>query len=567
MTILRRTYEYLILKICVKYFIILLVFAGVISTAYAESQAMLTPFDVYFLADDFTAQGPNHNILALDRGESATLSVYVKNNDDKPHQITLKDPRGPNLGLFETFRFEPEQITVMPNQTESAKLYLTISKDTGTHSSFVTFLGQSDTFGMKGLGFFVVVDREIDDYIDKSLRSGLPGGAFPHLNTEISETDAEKLIASGFGIPEHLPLGYEFRGMDGSEDQQRFVYSQTDIDTETIGFSEFWNDGGLLVIYNVDGPNVNNTRSLPIKVAQDEGQQIMINGMMGDATEKQTRSVVESDIRYDVPASVTFFDDAKKKSAHLRANMPLDDLLKIASSIPILDEMNSTHVESEKSKQYYERLDPDPVLDLWNNHAEIIDGTIVSKIVYPSMGKGITEFHVKVNKFFKPLSKNTESITLFASHESSDVPTLLDDGDRVLIYIELANQISKYSVKVDKSTYCEPRDYIQIAPILPNDPNQIVRGSPTLSFDWKDQCVADYFTKDPNFWQYREYRPPMQQWKIHNIPIEQQRCSGEEGEDFVSVQKIGNSNYKYCVKPETVSKLAERENWSPVSFS
>ena len=116
------------------------------------------------------------------------------------------------------------------------------------------------------------------------------------------------------------------------------VYSPATIDTETTVFSEFWNDSGLWVIYNVDGPNVNNTKSLPIKVAQDEGQQIMINSMMGDATEKQTRVVVESNITFDVPASVSFFDDAKKKSVHLRANMSLDELFKIASSIPFMME-------------------------------------------------------------------------------------------------------------------------------------------------------------------------------------------------------------------------------------
>ena len=181
----------------------------------------------------------------------------------------------------------------------------------------------------------------------------------------------------------------------------------------------------------------------------------------------------------------------------------------------------SINIFADTIKYFPEHIDPDPVLDLWNNHAEIIDVTIVSKTTYPGTGKGPTEFHVKINKFFKPLSKNTESITLFASHEDSDIPTILNEGDRTLIYIESGNQISRYSVKVDKSTYCAPRDYIQIAPVLPNDPNQLVRDLPTLPFDWKDQCVADYFTKDPNFWQYREYKPPMQQWKIHSIPIEE----------------------------------------------
>ena len=215
------------------------------------------------------------------------------------------------------------------------------------------------------------------------------------------------------------------------------------------------------------------------------------------------------------------------------------------------------NVVADHVKDFSEHRDPDPVFDLWSKHAEIIDGTIVSKTTYPGTGKGPTEFHVKVNKFFKPLSKNTESITLFASYTESDIASILNEGDRALIYVEPGNQISKYSVKVNESTYCEPRDYIQIAPVLPNDPNQLVRGPPTLPFDWKDQCVANYFTKDPNFWQYREYRPPMQQWKIHTIPIEEQRCSGE-GEDFVSVQKIGNFNHKYCVKPGSILKLIER---------
>ncbi len=63
MRILRRTYERLILKVSVKYFVILLVLTGVIGTAFAESQVVLTPFDVYLSADDFTAQGPTTTSL------------------------------------------------------------------------------------------------------------------------------------------------------------------------------------------------------------------------------------------------------------------------------------------------------------------------------------------------------------------------------------------------------------------------------------------------------------------------------------------------------------------------
>ncbi len=298
----------------------------------------LTPFDLYFEEEDFTTQGPNHNILMLNKGESASLNIHIKNNDDIPHQITMNDSRGVGVsGLFESFSFEPEQFTVLSHQTNSTKLHLTISNNADTHSKFVTFLAQSDSFGMRGLGFFIVVDREIGEFVDHSMRAGMPGPAFERLNTKISETDAEKLIDSGFGTPRYLPSEYEFQGMDGSEGHQRFLYSPVPTMTESTGFSEFWNDGGILILYSIDGPNVNNTKSLPFRVAQDEGQQIMINGMMGDAVEKQTRKVAYSDTTYDFPASISFFDDATKKSVYLRANMPLDELLKIAASIPVYD--------------------------------------------------------------------------------------------------------------------------------------------------------------------------------------------------------------------------------------
>ena len=208
---------------------------------------VLTSFDLYFEEDDFTTQGPNHNILKLNKGESATLNIYIKNNDDTPHHITMNDSRGVGVsGTFESFSFEPEQLTVLPHQTNSTKLHLTVSKNTDTHSKFVTFLAQSDSFGMRGIGFFIVVDREIGELVDHSMRAGMPGPAFGNLNTDISEIDAEKLIDSGFGTPRYLPSGYEFQGMDGSEGHQRFLYSPAPVIIESTGFSEFWNDGGTL---------------------------------------------------------------------------------------------------------------------------------------------------------------------------------------------------------------------------------------------------------------------------------------------------------------------------------
>lgn len=323
-----------------KYLIISLFCISFFPVVAEESSVILTPFDILLSEDDFTTQGPNHNILVLQRGQSATITITLENNDDVSHQITLKDPRPTNLSLFDSFVFEPEQLNVLPHQKNSTKLHLTISEDTDVHTSFITFLAQSKDFGMKGIGFYLMIDEGYDELVDKSLRSGLPGSMFPHIDTQISEDDAAKMIDIGFGIPIFIPKDYQFRGMTDWGDSKQFVYSTSPVVNSTESF-DFWKDGGMLITYYnfIDRPNVNNTKSLPVRIAQDEGQQVMINGMMGMAIEKQTRVVMESDIEYDVAAEVEFFDDAKRASVSLNANTPLDDLLKIASSIPIYEKI------------------------------------------------------------------------------------------------------------------------------------------------------------------------------------------------------------------------------------
>ena len=325
------------IKICVSLGIIF-IFTILSGFAFAEGpqDSKLTQFDVYLSATDFTTQGPNHNILVLNKGNSAGISVYVKNNDILPHKVRLSSPTDSDSSTFSRFEFEPKEILVLPNKTNSSKLYMTISNQTDTHSTFVTFLGQSETFGMRGLGFYLVVNDDFVQWTDYSLRAGLPGPAFPHITTEISEKDAEKLIKNGLGTPKYLPKGYQFRGVVDGEDSQLFVYSKLPLSnlTESI---EFWKDDGMTIFYSVDGPNVNNTRSLPFKVAQDEGRQVMINGLSGMVKEQTSRTVMESDFTYKVPANLYFFNDDEKFSASVRANLPLDEILKVASSIPRLD--------------------------------------------------------------------------------------------------------------------------------------------------------------------------------------------------------------------------------------
>lgn len=296
---------------------------------------MRTKFDVNLSNEDFTTQGPNHNILVLNRGNSTEINISVKNNDDVSHTIRFHSPTDSDSSTFSMFKFEPKEILVLPNQVNSTKLYMTVSNQTDTHTTFVTFLGQSDVFGMKGLGFYLVVDDEFIQWTDFSLRAGLPGPAFPYLDTETSEDNAEKIIKNGLGTPKYIPQGYQFRGVTDWGDSQQFVYSKSAVSNQTESI-QFWKDDGLMIFYSVDGPNVNNTQSLPFKVAQDEGQQIMINGLLGAATEQTSRIVMESDFTYKVPADLYFFDDNEKFSVSIRANLSLDEILKVAESIPRL---------------------------------------------------------------------------------------------------------------------------------------------------------------------------------------------------------------------------------------
>jgi len=322
-----------------RYLLVLLALVGLIGTSFAESDYVLTPFDVVLSQDSFTEKGPSHYILILEKGQSATIDITIQNNDDKPHDITLKNPRPLKSNLFDAFSFEPKNVTVPPHQKNSTKLFIKIAEDTNVHSSFTTFLAQSDKFGMKGIGFVLVVDGEIDELTDKSLRAGLPGPAFPQLNVQITEKEAGNVIDNGFGTPQYIPKGYQFRGMTDWGESKQLLYSPVPVNRST-GSVNFWNEGGLMINYHtyIENPNINNTKSLPVRIAQEEGQQIMINDLMGMAIEKQTRAVAYSDIEYEVPAEVEFFNDTKRSLVSLKATMPLDDLLRVASSIPDYEE-------------------------------------------------------------------------------------------------------------------------------------------------------------------------------------------------------------------------------------
>lgn len=500
----------------------------------SDSHINLTPFEIRLSEEDFTTQGPDHNILVLEQGDSAAVTVHVKNNDDVSHRITLKSPTDSDSDVFSSFVFEPKEIVVLPNGTNSTKLHMTIANKTDTHTTFVTFLGQSDSFGMRGLGFYLAVekeDREIDfEFIDRSLRSGLPGAAFSDLDTEISECDAELTINNGFGIPRYLPEGYEFQGMDGPDDSKRFIYSKTPILTESTGFREFWDGGGLLLLYNVDGPNVNHIESLPFRVAQNEGQQVMINGMMGDAMSKHTRTVAYSDTKYDVPSDVYFFDEAKNRSVFLRAVMPLDDLLKVAASVPV-DGLSCDRKENQTA----------------TDNQMVIDSTKLKQMGFDPISDKVVM--LEGDPFFisqpyraqsNPDAKTTFHGVSFSLPSDPNPPVpggirtttvVFPDGQSEVlsrgVTIELGISVSKYS-------------------------------QPTVAFSRTTDSTFFFLVS-------ADSEPPLIQFKS-GVPIKKIKC--KEGLESILKSSDGSPA---CVKPETKQKLVERGwtksdgEWTPLT--
>jgi hypothetical protein len=201
-------------------------------------------------------------------------------------------------------------------------------------------------------------------------------------------------------------------------------------------------------------------------------------------------------------------------------------------------------------------IDPDP-LALWNEHDLVVDGTITFSM--PHRTHPVTlQYDIKVNEIFKPADKSIKTINAITNNSS----TYFEPGSRALFYldkIEDTHKVSIYSVLVKGN--CDARDLIQISPILPND-DSFVRGAPILPWDWKDPCVPSYFTYDPDFWNYMEYKPPLRQYKDHNLPISAQRCGSDEHVPIISEFHPHNI---VCVKPETKQKLIER-GWTRTNY-
>ncbi|MEO9309415.1 MAG: hypothetical protein ABI337_03875 [Nitrososphaera sp.] len=191
------------------------------------------------------------------------------------------------------------------------------------------------------------------------------------------------------------------------------------------------------------------------------------------------------------------------------------------------------------------RVDPQA---LWDIHEVILDGTILD------YNNNTWRYDIKVNQVFKGPT-NFDLI----SAEGFDVWRYFKKGDRALFYLyDISTVSSNYKYKitdysVKTNTNCDARSLIQISPVLPND-NAFVRGSHMIPWDYKDQCVPDYFSYDPDFWTFREYKPPLRQYQDHGLPINMQKCT----EGLSGVILLSHTDWLSCVKPSSVDKLLER---------
>jgi hypothetical protein len=508
----------------------------------ADSNIQQTPFDVMLSPKDFDAQGPNHQILILKPGESASIPIKITNHDSVQHQISFGIPFPGNISNFiENYSFEPQSIQVPANSEKQILLHIQVKNNTDSHWGKFDFFAKSKSFGVVGKSFYIVVGdkkTEIDPFVDHSMRVDLPGPAFAQLSNDFPQDNSmlieslDEIMPSGFVAPRYLPSGYEFAGQSTPSPNLGLVYAPIQVTNMTESV-DFWQSGGLLIYSEKNPPNFNLTSWITAYSAQNDAKEIMVNGARGIAAEQQERIVAYDEAKYKFPAELVLFD--KDTELALRGNLPLDELIKIASSMkPSDDQMDSNVV-----------IDPQA---LWDIHEVILDGTIVD------YDNKTWTYNIKVNQVFKGSIKSD-----LISAEGFDVLNYFKKDDRALFYLHdispaSANykyKITDYSVKT--STNCDARSLIQISPVLPND-NTIVRGAPTVSWDYKDQCVPDYFSYDPDFWTFREYKPPLRQYQDHNLPINMQKCT----EGLSGVILLSHPDWLSCVKPSSVDKLLGR---------
>jgi len=328
-----------------------------------EDSIRTTPFTISFDERDFTKPARIHQVLILKPNESKTLHIKVHNNDQATHIVSLGISML-NVDVPFTHFFDPGRVRVSPNATKEVFLHIKAGNTNQTHGSYIPILAESNIFGATAKQFVLFVGNNVTqydmDWIDVSLRESLPGAAFANLDRKITEQQAEDIfeniaIPKYFGSPRYLPQGYEFMGGSIGSREALLVYAPVEITNKTEE-RDFWRSGGLMVVYNDIGPNVNLNELMPDSIAFNEGQMVMINGIMGIAVEQKQRVTYEG-YKFKFPAEIVLHTDYSL--VELRGNMPLNELLKVAASIPLreIKQIPIIITELELNSSGYDSLD------------------------------------------------------------------------------------------------------------------------------------------------------------------------------------------------------------------
>ncbi|MGI0011052.1 MAG: hypothetical protein ACREAE_06610, partial [Nitrosopumilaceae archaeon] len=541
--------------------------------AYAittDPNIILTPFDISFSEKDFTKSGPSHHqILVIKPNKTASIPIKVSNQDKNPHEIIFS-VLTVNLGhLPFSYSFEPSTISVAPHSEKEVLMHIQTGNTDQTTWGIIPVLAESQTFGAKGKSFYLVIGNNVTEsdmeFIDVSLREGLPGPAFPNLYNDFRTQPPElqkildSITANKFGVPRYLPNGYSFQGLTHSSSHPGFVYAPTKV-TNTTESIDFVRSGGLVIGYESTNLNFNLTEWLPSYIAQNEAQEIIVNGLRGTTTEQQERVTTEGQ-KYKFPAQIVLF--GKNSEVYLNGNIPLSELLKVAASIPVPNIENPPLILSK--------------VELWGpssfvakNVRDCIENTITD---LGPWAVGWIEIHNTLNKKI-----TAEEVNLRGQSIGSVIPITLGPNESCVIQTEdmLTTRIGpggsggndpphgyggtsvifEYSIEENHKT----TRYVDSTPEIGDTFGdtriwQLVDGKwifketrPSL----EDQLKQARQNIQPAKNVFDSNSPPLKQFKS-GVPADAVKC--REGLLLVIKSQDGSPA---CVKPLTYNKLAER---------
>lgn len=310
---------------------------------------MLTPFDISFLKNDFNRTGVSHPILVLKPNQTSDIHVIIYNNDNKTHQVYLQVPKENLENFVSSYSFDSSLLTIYPHSSNETVLHITAAGINDTQTGLVSVLAQDKSFGMKSKGFYLAIGNDIPDsrldWIDQSLREAMPGPAFPNIHALDSKQN--QIEGNVFGMPTYLPSGYKLQGISDQSPGPLLVYSPALVTSNTTGLS-FMHSGGITVYYQTNEPSFVLFKWMPAYIGQNEAQQVSVNGITGVAIEQQKRQT--DNIQFMSPSRVILFKGTSQ--IDINGDISLDELLKMASSVPITGESQAVLASCAEDKDF-----------------------------------------------------------------------------------------------------------------------------------------------------------------------------------------------------------------------